>query len=525
MTPTAVTGAGNAGEIGLLRHGGDAVRATDESEGFPGVLQAESGLPWLAAAAPHPQAVAETVPDPAHEAREFGASGTEDPGTAPLADLVALLIGCVAAQPAVPSGPAAVQDDTRTVDLAERDGAPMLSGSVVASPGGDASSHLASPAETYPGVTPGTPAGAPEPNRDSSVVPANPAEARRIETAPRAGGAAPAVVGGRTVRPYGRLPEPAAGGEAPGGVPTAAVEPRVVQASTPETAESDGRTGPAERAEALVAASAPAGGAWDGSGVASEGDTAGDGRRRRDTPDRIPPHADPPARDASPVPTPHRGGAPWGAQVIAGTRETGPAETIGGLPSRQRDIAADAAGRQAPADTPSPPYQGREVQDAVVANRAEAPPAPHERMEGAQTPLTQPGVDRVAHAVRTSLARGGMEVRLRLHPESLGEVRVTVRWEGGLLSARLEAATPAARDALEGGTHALRASLQEQGIPLDRVSIAVRPDVPSHSQGHRPSTHAEPWPEPGASVRHPERSEDASAGRLSAADGRLDVRI
>jgi flagellar hook-length control protein FliK len=92
-------------------------------------------------------------------------------------------------------------------------------------------------------------------------------------------------------------------------------------------------------------------------------------------------------------------------------------------------------------------------------------------------------VDRVVGAVRTSLAHGGMEVRLRLHPESLGEVRVQVRWEGGMVSARLEATTPAARETLEGGAQALRAALQDQGIPVERLSVGIRMDLQARSQG------------------------------------------
>jgi flagellar hook-length control protein FliK len=195
-------------------------------------------------------------------------------------------------------------------------------------------------------------------------------------------------------------------------------------------------------------------------------------------------------------------------------------------PSRQRHTApVEAGGREASDAATQSPYRGGEAQEAVVATRPELPSVPRDPAEAFQTPLTQHGVDRVSRAVRASVAHGGMEVRLRLHPDSLGEVRVAVRWEGGLLSARLEAATPAARDALEGGTEALRASLQEQGISLDRLSIAVRTDLQSRSQGHRSWSHPEPWQDHGTTLRQPERSEEAPTGRAGATDGRLDIRI
>jgi flagellar hook-length control protein FliK len=131
-------------------------------------------------------------------------------------------------------------------------------------------------------------------------------------------------------------------------------------------------------------------------------------------------------------------------------------------------------------------------------------------------------VERVVSAARASFARGGMEVRLHLHPESLGEVRVQVRWEGGTLSARLEAATPAARDALENGAPALRATLQEHGIPVERLSVNLRMDSEARSQ-HRPPTSESPVLEETARD-HPNRTEPAPVPD-PVLSGRVDIRI
>jgi flagellar hook-length control protein FliK len=131
-------------------------------------------------------------------------------------------------------------------------------------------------------------------------------------------------------------------------------------------------------------------------------------------------------------------------------------------------------------------------------------------------------LERVASAARASLARGGIEVRLHLHPESLGEVRVQVRWESGTLSARLEAATPAARDALESGAPALRATLQDYGIPVERLSVNVRMDGEARPQ-HRP--HASENPVRDEPTR--DRSNDTEATPIldPVAMGRVDIRI
>ncbi len=516
MTPTAVPRANVAGGLGWLGLGGDAAPAAAEPEGFPGVLRAVSALQSSAEAAIPLEAVEEMVSDPAHEMRDRAAAEAENPGTSPLADLVALLNGCLGTPPTTP---AVAVTAAESGNLAERDDESEPPSANVAWPG-DATPRIpGSHPDASRGALPEQRAGGRESECDSSAASASPAGALRSAPTTPAAGAASAIRAGPPGRPYAPRREPAATGETVDGALTAVGEPHGPSAITPESAKADGQPRPPEMAEAVVTAPAPAGGASNASGVpAPEGGVAADGGPRRGIPEPIPPHADRSTRGESPAPTSRGGGA------IADMGAPGPPESSGDLP--ERDMPPDARVREAPDVATPSPSRGGGVQGPVVATRTEAPQAPRERLEGAQTPLTQDGVDHVAHAVRTSLARGGMEVRLRLHPQSLGEVRVAVRWEGGLLTARLETTTPAARDTLEGGTQTLRASLQEQGIPLDRVSIAVRPDVQSHSQDHRSSGHTEPWPEPGASPRHPEPSEEeTSVGRLAASDGRLDIRI
>ena len=213
----------------------------------------------------------------------------------------------------------------------------------------------------------------------------------------------------------------------------------------------------------------------------------------------------------------------WAADGAEAAGEASRPDPLVTEPSPRRDAAAAGEGdRKHPEPFAQFLAHGTMPTGAAIAARAARSSAPTERAGATEAPLTRLGVERVTDAVRTSLAHGGMEVRLRLHPESLGEVRVAVRWEKGLLSARLEAATPAARDALEGGTQALRASLQEQGIPLDRLSIGVRTDLQPESRDRRAGDQPEPRPEPRAI---PLSREDAPSGRAPAHDGRLDIRI
>ncbi len=145
------------------------------------------------------------------------------------------------------------------------------------------------------------------------------------------------------------------------------------------------------------------------------------------------------------------------------------------------------------------------------------------RLDPALGPPGAPATMRqIARAIRQAAAQGGMEVRLRLHPESLGEVRVQVRWEGGLVTARLEAATPAAHELLERGLPTLRTALQEQGVPLDRLQVGLRLDVGAQSQN--PDL-GRPTGGPLAPPPVPAGVAPETAEVIAAPIGRLDIRI
>jgi flagellar hook-length control protein FliK len=149
--------------------------------------------------------------------------------------------------------------------------------------------------------------------------------------------------------------------------------------------------------------------------------------------------------------------------------------------------ALDEAGASRPRAAGSRPA-GHNAEPSVDTTAAvEVPPSrPPDPLERAATLVSPAGVRAVVSAIRMSAAQGGMELRLQLHPESLGDVRVHVRWAGGALTARLEAGTSAAREALAGGLQTLRTALQEQGIPVDRLQVGMRLDLHDRSQGQGP---------------------------------------
>jgi hypothetical protein len=80
-------------------------------------------------------------------------------------------------------------------------------------------------------------------------------------------------------------------------------------------------------------------------------------------------------------------------------------------------------------------------------------------------------LDQVIREVQLHISERASELRVRLVPESLGEVTMQVRMEEGRLSAQIDVTQAAVKTVLESGIGQLRAALQQQGIDLDRIDI------------------------------------------------------
>lgn len=164
--------------------------------------------------------------------------------------------------------------------------------------------------------------------------------------------------------------------------------------------------------------------------------------------------------------------ASWSGQPPSGAVGSGPvsaAEPTLDRPAEQPDRAR----AEPPARVAEPPAAVNLLAASSLA-RGEAQATIRPRSQVPE-PLAVGTVERIQRAVRVA-ASGGVEVRVRLEPESLGDVRVAVRWDGGTVSARLEVGTAAVREVLESHLPALRKSLQEQGIPIQQMEVGIRRD-------------------------------------------------
>lgn len=79
----------------------------------------------------------------------------------------------------------------------------------------------------------------------------------------------------------------------------------------------------------------------------------------------------------------------------------------------------------------------------------------------------------LSQGVRSLTPHGGGEIRMRLHPENLGEVFVRVATLGNQVSLRIQASDPGARKILEESLQFLKDGLASQNLSLGRVDLGV----------------------------------------------------
>ncbi|MGP1271914.1 MAG: flagellar hook-length control protein FliK [Phycisphaerales bacterium] len=107
------------------------------------------------------------------------------------------------------------------------------------------------------------------------------------------------------------------------------------------------------------------------------------------------------------------------------------------------------------------------------------------------------------------LRQGGGSLTLRLTPNDLGEVRVSLQLAGGRVSGTIEATTESARDLLQQQLDTLRSSLERRGVTVDRLDVRLQEGPESTSRGTS-------WQDAGGSG---ERSEAHAGGGGSSQQG------
>ena len=140
---------------------------------------------------------------------------------------------------------------------------------------------------------------------------------------------------------------------------------------------------------------------------------------------------------------------------------------------------------------------------------------------------------RVSRAFQTAHVREG-QIQLRLSPPELGSLRISITVHEGVVSAKVEAETAAARSVLLDNLPALRERLAEQEIRIEKFDVDVRRDGGQETGNSGPNdrqarqSRADSASSPGE--REPGHLETTLSPRhinpiSTVTDGRLDVRI
>jgi len=141
-------------------------------------------------------------------------------------------------------------------------------------------------------------------------------------------------------------------------------------------------------------------------------------------------------------------------------------------------------------------------------------------------------IQRVEGAMKAAQQRDG-KIQVRLSPPDLGSIKIELAVQNGVLSAKLEAETPAARNLLLDSLPALRERLAQQDIRVDKFDVDVRDQGGNDGRGQADDRTADqsgerqsgrPRPAAARAVALPTTSPRGLAGASSAAAG-LDVRV
>lgn len=183
--------------------------------------------------------------------------------------------------------------------------------------------------------------------------------------------------------------------------------------------------------------------------------------------------ADPQPQVTTEAPAPP---APAAAEVAVSAPRAG-GEASGGMPDQS--VAADGGAPAEGAVQPEAPSGGADP--AVVApgptpasdgggSPEPAEPAGLERLTGRYQP--QQLVEELARAL-PEVEEGQYRLTLKLHPESLGEVRLQLHLSGREVYAAMEVANADARQALENRGDQLRQSLSQAGFDLSGFEVST----------------------------------------------------
>lgn len=95
--------------------------------------------------------------------------------------------------------------------------------------------------------------------------------------------------------------------------------------------------------------------------------------------------------------------------------------------------------------------------------------------QAAQNPAIEPAdlIAQVSGKIKADFKGEGGEVKMELHPESLGHLKVEIKVEGGVVRANILTENAMVRDAIDSNLPMLKISLESHGLRIDQLSVGV----------------------------------------------------
>lgn len=112
--------------------------------------------------------------------------------------------------------------------------------------------------------------------------------------------------------------------------------------------------------------------------------------------------------------------------------------------------------------------------ESIEVRLLHASAKPLAAVEG-QRPQIDPAdlMAQVSGRIKADFKSEGGEVRMELHPESLGHLKIEIRVEGGVVRANILTENAMVRDTIDSNISILRSSLEEHGLRIDQLSVGV----------------------------------------------------
>ena len=171
-----------------------------------------------------------------------------------------------------------------------------------------------------------------------------------------------------------------------------------------------------------------------------------------------------------------------GAKQNASAVQTPPVDDVASFDTEAKVAVDTASAKPMSGDTNTTQPIGERTLDRLAAAGRSVQPASNQADDTRISTADRARfVQRVGGALQLANNRGG-DIQLRLSPPELGSLRLEVSVKQGVMTAKLETETAAAKNVLLDNLPALRERLAEQDIRIERFDVDVRRDGGQGSQ-------------------------------------------